>query len=141
MPLVIQPTSEDSARLKLTVATPVPLKRGLSSDEARNRLKALGSNAIADVSQHAVRRALGKLWAPVPWMLEAAILLQLFLGDYVEAGVVTLLLVAMRPLDSSRKAGHKPRLTRSNRGWRSSQPCNGTERWRNGSAAMLVAVI
>ena len=94
MPLVIQPTSEDSARLKLTVATPVPLKRGLSSDEARNRLKTLGSNAIADVSQHAVRRALGKLWAPVPWMLEAAILLQLFLGDYVEAGVVTLLLVA-----------------------------------------------
>ena len=44
--------------------------------------------------QHAVRRALGKLWAPVPWMLEAAILLQLFLGDYVEAGVGTLLLVA-----------------------------------------------
>src|ERR1700721_157803 len=38
--------------------------------------------------------ALGKLWAPVPWMLEAAILLQIFLGDYVEAGVVALLLVA-----------------------------------------------
>jgi H+-transporting ATPase len=41
-----------------------------------------------------VRRALGKLWAPVPWMLEAAILLQLFLGDYVEAGVVAILLIA-----------------------------------------------
>ncbi len=34
-----------------------------------------------------------KLWAPVPWMLEAAILLQLALGDYVEAGVVALLLI------------------------------------------------
>ena len=94
MPLVIKPTSEDSARLKPNVAANVRIRRGLSSADARHRLETLGSNAIADVSQHAVRRALGKLWAPVPWMLEAAILLQLFLGDYVEAGVVTLLLVA-----------------------------------------------
>jgi H+-transporting ATPase len=94
MPLVIEPASEISALLKPTLATNVGIRRGLSSADARRRLETLGSNAIADVSQHAVRRALGKLWAPVPWMLEAAILLQLFLGDYVEAGVVTLLLVA-----------------------------------------------
>ncbi len=57
-------------------------------------MEKLGPNAIADVAQHPVRRALGKLWAPVPWMLEAAILLQLFLGDYVEAGVVAFLVLA-----------------------------------------------
>src|SRR3984885_11464972 len=78
---------------KLTSATNNALGQGLSSDDKRRRL-ALGSNVIADVSQHPVQRALGKLWAPVPWMLEAAILLQLFLGDYVEAGVVALLLIA-----------------------------------------------
>jgi H+-transporting ATPase len=78
---------------KLTSATNIALRHGLSSDDARRRL-ALGSNVIADVSQHPVQRALGKLWAPVPWMLEAAILLQLFLGDYVEAGVVAVLLIA-----------------------------------------------
>lgn len=94
MSLVMQPTPEDRAGLKPAVATDVPIGRGLSSSVARDRLEKQGSNAIADVSQHPVRRALGKLWAPVPWMLEAAILLQLFLGDYVEAGVVTLLLVA-----------------------------------------------
>jgi H+-transporting ATPase len=87
MPIVIQSIPEDSARLKPAVATDTPIRRGLSSADARRRLETLGS-------QHAVRRALGKLWAPVPWMLEAAILLQLFLGDYVEAGVATLLLVA-----------------------------------------------
>jgi H+-transporting ATPase len=75
-------------------AANVGVRRGLTSDEAGRRLVTLGSNAIADVAQHPVRRALGKLWAPVPWMLEAAILLQLFLGDYVEAGVVAFLLVA-----------------------------------------------
>jgi H+-transporting ATPase len=94
MPLVIQPVPEDRAHLKPAVATNVPVRRGLSSADARDRLEKSGSNEIADVSQHPVRRALGKLWAPVPWMLEAAILLQLFLGDDVEAGVVALLLVA-----------------------------------------------
>jgi H+-transporting ATPase len=66
---------------------------GLTSSEARLRLTRLGPNAIVDIAQHPIRRALGKLWAPVPWMLEAAVLLQLGLGDYVEAGVVAFLLV------------------------------------------------
>src|ERR1700722_15765286 len=94
MPLVIRPTSEDRAHLKPAAGANISTRRGLSSADARDRLEKSGSNAVADVSQHPVRRALGKLWAPVPWMLEAAILLQLFLGDYVEAGVVALLLVA-----------------------------------------------
>lgn len=94
MPLVIQPLADNSL-LKPAAANHVPIPHhGLTSADARHRLETLGSNAITDVSQHPVRRALGKLWAPVPWMLEAAILLQLFLGDYVEAGVVALLLVA-----------------------------------------------
>jgi H+-transporting ATPase len=66
---------------------------GLTTEEALVRLKQGGANAIVDVTTHPVRRALTKLWAPVPWMLEAAILLQIGLGDYVEAGVVAFLLV------------------------------------------------
>src|SRR6202021_2491774 len=66
---------------------------GLTTTEANLRLARDGLNAIVDVSQHPVWRALKKLWAPVPWMLEAAILIQLGLGGYVEAGVVTLLLL------------------------------------------------
>jgi H+-transporting ATPase len=37
--------------------------------------------------------ALAKFWAPVPWMLEAAIILQTVLHEYVEAGVIGGLLV------------------------------------------------
>ena len=66
---------------------------GLTREEAQRRLEKFGPNSIADVAQHPVRRAFGKLWAPVPWMLEAAILLQLGLGDYIEAGVVAFLLM------------------------------------------------
>src|SRR6202142_4228075 len=66
---------------------------GLTSDEARRRLAANGTNAVQDVVQNPINRALKKLWAPVPWMLEAAVLLQLALGDYVEASAIALLLV------------------------------------------------
>jgi H+-transporting ATPase len=39
------------------------------------------------------RMALAKFWAPVPWMLEAAIILQIVLHEYVEAAVIAGLLV------------------------------------------------
>ena len=65
---------------------------GLTAGEARHRLETSGSKAIADVAPHPVRLALGKLWAPIPWMLEAAILLALSLRDYSEAAVIAILL-------------------------------------------------
>jgi H+-transporting ATPase len=73
--------------------TPLDPAAGLTSDEASRRLAAHGTNAVLDVVQHPIQRALGKLWAPVPWMLEAAVLLQLALGEYVEASAIAFLLV------------------------------------------------
>ena len=66
---------------------------GLSSAEVSKRLAEGGANTIAEVAARPIRRALSKLWAPVPWMLEVAILVQLSIGDYLEAGVVALLLL------------------------------------------------
>ena len=66
---------------------------GLTSDEARRRLAAYGENAVQDVVQNPIHRALKKLWAPVPWMLETAVVMQLALGEYVEASVIAVLLV------------------------------------------------
>jgi H+-transporting ATPase len=73
--------------------TPSDPATGLTSDEAQRRLAANGPNAVQDVVEHPINRALKKLWAPVPWMLEAAVLLQLALGEYVEASAITFLLV------------------------------------------------
>jgi H+-transporting ATPase len=66
---------------------------GLTSDEARRRLEKFGPNALPDTSGHPLRMALEKFWAPVPWMLEAAIVLELGLGKYVEAAIIASLLV------------------------------------------------
>jgi H+-transporting ATPase len=57
-------------------AEEVLLSTGLTSGEARHRLEKFGPNAMPDTAVHPLRRALTKFWAPVPWMLEAAILLE-----------------------------------------------------------------
>ena len=69
------------------------LSSGLTDDEAQRRLATFGPNAMPDTALHPLRRAMGKLWAPVPWMLEAAIVLELVLGKYVEAAIIAGLLV------------------------------------------------
>src|ERR1019366_5197469 len=51
-----------------------------------------GPNAMPDTNMHPLRMALEKFWALVPWMLEAAILLELGLGKYIEAAVIAILL-------------------------------------------------
>jgi H+-transporting ATPase len=66
---------------------------GLTSDEARARLAQFGPNAMPDAAVRPWRMALGKFWAPVPWMLEAAVILQLALGEQAEAAVIAGLLV------------------------------------------------
>jgi H+-transporting ATPase len=70
----------------------IPPAAGLTSDEARRRLEKFGPNAVADTAMHPLRRALTKFWAPVPWMLEAAIVLEIVLGKYVEAAIIAVLL-------------------------------------------------
>lgn len=69
------------------------LSRGLTSDEARARFAKYGPNAMPDTAMRPLRMALGKFWAPVPWMLEAAIILQAVLHEYVETAVIAGLLV------------------------------------------------
>jgi H+-transporting ATPase len=66
---------------------------GLTSDEAKARLAKYGPNAMPDATIPAWRMALAKFWAPVPWMLEAAIILQAALHEYVQAAVIAGLLV------------------------------------------------
>jgi H+-transporting ATPase len=66
---------------------------GLTNEEADLRLKKVGPNAMPDTTMHPLRSALSKFWTPVPWMLEAAIVLEMALGKYVEAAIIAGLLV------------------------------------------------
>jgi H+-transporting ATPase len=76
----------------MTAAKDVPTPAGLTSEEARRRIEKFGPNAVPDTALHPLRRALAQLWAPVPWMLEAAVVLEVALGKYVEAAIIAVLL-------------------------------------------------
>lgn len=65
---------------------------GLSSTEAAQRLEQYGLNAIEEEKQKLILVLLRKLWGPVPWMLEITVLLELYLGKYIEAIVIGALL-------------------------------------------------
>ncbi|MGA2964396.1 MAG: HAD-IC family P-type ATPase [Candidatus Korobacteraceae bacterium] len=67
--------------------------KGLTSDEARARLEKDGPNAMPDTSAHPLRNALAKFWAPVPWLLEVSIVLEIVLHRGYEAAVIAALLV------------------------------------------------
>jgi H+-transporting ATPase len=66
---------------------------GLTSKEASARLSELGPNEMPETAERPWRMAVAKFWAPVPWMLEAAVVLQIVLHEYVEAAVIGGLLV------------------------------------------------
>ena len=66
---------------------------GLTSDAAASLLQKDGPNAMPDTSENVLKNALAKFWAPVPWLLEASIVLQVVLHKYVEAGVIAGLLI------------------------------------------------
>jgi H+-transporting ATPase len=61
---------------------------GLTGDEARRRLNESGPNTVSEQVSPRWQKFLAKFWAPIPWMLEAAIILQIGLGAYVEAAVI-----------------------------------------------------
>jgi H+-transporting ATPase len=48
---------------------------------------------MPDTSAHPLRNALAKFWAPVPWLLEASVVLEIALHKYYEAAVIAALLV------------------------------------------------
>ena len=67
--------------------------KGLTGDEARTRLEKDGPNTMPDTSAHPLRSALTKFWAPVPWLLEVSIALEIVLHKDYEAAVIAALLV------------------------------------------------
>ena len=76
-------------------AEPAPdgAQAGLTNEEARTRLEKDGANAMPDTSAHPLRNAVAKFWAPVPWLLEASVVLEIVLHKYYEAAVIAALLL------------------------------------------------
>jgi H+-transporting ATPase len=67
--------------------------QGLTTEEAQRRIATYGPNEIPETKPNPVALFLRKFWAPVPWMLEATIVLEAVLRHDTEAVVIAALLV------------------------------------------------
>ena len=81
--MTVQSTTEVSA----------PPLTGLTSADALKRLQTYGPNEIQEEKKRPWLVFVQKMWGPVPWMLEITVLLELFLGKWIEAGIIGLLLL------------------------------------------------
>jgi H+-transporting ATPase len=66
---------------------------GLTTQEAAELVAKFGPNSVAEEREHPLRVLWSKFWAAVPWMLEAAVLLEILLHKKIEAAVIAGLVV------------------------------------------------
>ena len=66
---------------------------GLNNTDVQTKRKLYGYNEIPEKQVGLIMGTLKHMWGPVPWLLEAAMIFELFMGKVVQASVVFLLLV------------------------------------------------
>jgi len=65
---------------------------GLSGAQAAERLKLYGRNAIEEKKANPFLQFISRYWGPMPWLLELAMSLSVFLGHELEAVIIFFLL-------------------------------------------------
>ena len=66
---------------------------GLDEAEVEKRLKTYGRNEVAARKKNPIIEFLSRFWGPMPWLLELAIALSVFLGHDLEAVIIAILIV------------------------------------------------
>ena len=66
---------------------------GLTIAEAQDRLRQFGPNRVEEERRHPLLSFFAKFWAPVPWMLEATIVLEVLVHKLDEAIIIGVLLL------------------------------------------------
>ena len=67
--------------------------QGLSSEEAGARLGRYGPNALVAHERNVLLELLSHFWAPIPWMIEAALVLTAVTGRWADFGIILALLL------------------------------------------------
>ena len=67
---------------------------GLTQAEAQKRLIQYGPNELAEKKSNPFLKFLSYLWGPIPWMLEAAVILSAVARHWPDFGIILLLLLA-----------------------------------------------
>ncbi len=66
---------------------------GLSEREAKELLQKYGYNEIVEKKMHPLLKFLSYFWGPIPWMIEAALILSAFVKHWVDFYIILVLLI------------------------------------------------
>ncbi|MEO5988436.1 MAG: plasma-membrane proton-efflux P-type ATPase [Candidatus Eisenbacteria bacterium] len=67
---------------------------GLTQDEARKRLLQYGPNELEEKKRNPLLKFLTYFWGPIPWMIEAAVILSAVARHWPDFGIILVLLLA-----------------------------------------------
>lgn len=79
--------------MKISGASCVAKPVGLTTVELERRLRQYGPNRVAEERRHRLLALLSKFWTPVPWMLEATVVLEILVRKWDEAIIIAALLI------------------------------------------------
>jgi H+-transporting ATPase len=68
-------------------------KNGISSSEAERRLQQYGRNEIPEKKANPLIKFLGYFWGPIPWMIEAAVIMSAIIQRWPDFGIILTLLM------------------------------------------------
>jgi H+-transporting ATPase len=68
-------------------------QKGLSSSEAEKRLEQYGPNEIQEKKANPLKKFLGYFWGPIPWMIEAAVIMSAVIQRWPDFGIILALLM------------------------------------------------
>ena len=68
--------------------------KGLSQAEAQKRLAQYGPNQIAEKKTNAFLKFLSYFWGPIPWMIEAAVILSGVVRHWLDFFIILFLLLS-----------------------------------------------
>jgi H+-transporting ATPase len=74
-------------------------ERGLSSQEAAQRLSRFGYNEIQEKEEPLWHRVFRRFWGPIPWMIEAAAVLSGLVQKWEDLGIILIMLLVNAGLD------------------------------------------
>jgi H+-transporting ATPase len=67
-------------------------KEGLSSSEAERRLQRYGPNELPEKKVNPILKFLSYFWGPIPWMIEAAVVMSALIQHWADFAIIFLLL-------------------------------------------------
>ncbi|MDD3857274.1 MAG: cation-transporting P-type ATPase, partial [Methanoculleus sp.] len=68
-------------------------REGLSQSEANDRIRTFGYNELPEKKESAVKKFLRYFWGPIPWMIEAALIISAAIGRWEDFAIILALLL------------------------------------------------